>query len=111
MYNNGTTDRIRPEIKDGEKFIYLGYVYVKAEGRKQLEHRFVVEKSLGRKLYPGESVHHRNGDRTDNRLENLELWSTSHPSGQRISDKLTWAREILSLYSDLEGMCLLQSSA
>lgn len=34
----------------------------------------------------------------DNRLENLELWSSSQPSGQRVKDKVQWAIEILSLY-------------
>jgi len=57
-----------------------------------------MEQHLGRALLPEESVHHINGVRHDNRLENLELWSSSHPAGQRVSDKVAWAREILALY-------------
>ena len=45
-----------------------------------------MEEKLGRKLVKGESVHHINGVRDDNRPENLELWITFQPYGQRASD-------------------------
>jgi hypothetical protein len=63
-----------------------------------LEHREVVAQQLGRALLPDENVHHKNGDRADNSLENLELWTTSQPSGQRVEDKLKWAKEFIALY-------------
>lgn len=81
----------------GGRTVQRGYVKVyapehhslagRATTRKYVfEHRIVMEQKLGRNLLPHETVHHMNGDRSDNRPENLELWATSQPSGQRITD-------------------------
>lgn len=63
------------------------------------EHRYVMSEHLGRPLLPHENVHHINGDRLDNRLANLELWSKSQPAGQRVEDKIAWATELLRTYA------------
>jgi len=93
-----TEDLPRFRRRDGEGHFIQGYWRSSKDGLRLLEHRRVMSEFLGRSLLADETVHHLNGNRSDNRLENLELWSTSQPPGQRVVDKIQWAKEILSRY-------------
>ncbi len=85
---------------DGYVFLSGYSFHLNANKAGQIaEHRLVMSQSLGRPLHGTENVHHRNGIRHDNRLENLELWDTSQPKGQRIQDKIDHAVSTLEVYA------------
>lgn len=84
--------------KGGRSQSKSGYIIISVKGRTVAEHVYLMEQKIGRRLYEGESVHHKNGIRNDNNIDNLELWASNHPSGQRVDDLVKWAKELLNLY-------------
>ena len=64
------------------------------------EHQLIMSNKLKRPLQKQETIHHKNGIRSDNRIQNLELWSNHHPRGQKIEDLVKFAKEILKLYGE-----------
>ena len=77
-----------PKGKVGGDGLYVdsqGYtqIYIDSNRRHVKLHRHIMEQRLGRQLKPFEHVHHINGERSDNRIDNLEVWVVRHPAGYR----------------------------
>jgi hypothetical protein len=75
-----------------------GHPRTHAKNNYVFEHILVMERHLNRLLEKDENIHHINGVRDDNRIENLEIWVKPQPSGIRASDAIIWAKEIIKRY-------------
>ena len=109
---DGDEDRPLDERRDGKnrslpigtvrpmgEYLAVKVADVKNGNNWRPQHRVIMAEKLGRPLRRGEIVHHINGVKDDNRLENLELWvARGHPNGSRVEDAVAWAKTVLRRY-------------
>lgn len=86
------------KMKDGYKQLLLKDHPNSAKSGYVMEHVVFMAEKIGRPLRKGETVHHKNGIRDDNRIENLELWVNTIRFGQRLDDRLNHCKEFLEQY-------------
>ena len=107
LFHSPVYSLIEPGYQLGGRLEHKGYIRVYVPSHPHAttngyayEHVVIMCEKLGRNLRSHENVHHINGDKKDNKPENLELWSTYQPYGQRIKDKLQWAYKIIEMYGN-----------
>jgi hypothetical protein len=75
--------------KDGYILVRIGTISKDAKGaRYMLQHRIIMEEKLGRKLLRTEIVHHKNGNKSDNRIKNLEVITQSQHAAEHYSERI-----------------------
>ena len=97
IINNKTNRELKPILGN------VGYYQVSLCNSGKIKnvsiHRLVASAFLSNDENKRE-VNHINGIKTDNRIENLELWDTSQPSGQRVEDKIKYYSDLIKKYKD-----------
>lgn len=84
LHSNGVEIRKAIDYRPFGNIEKSGYIRTRrgGNGKKRLAHHLVVEEHLGRFLCPGETVHHIDGNRANNLLDNLQLRNSAHGPGQ-----------------------------
>ena len=80
------------------------YKKIKVDGICIDEHRFIMEQCLGRQLSRDEVVHHKNGDKRDNRIENLEVMLLSDHSRFHMAGNIKSPSTVKKLSNSMTGV-------
>lgn len=80
------------------------YKAIKVDGKKVDEHRYIMEQAVGRKLCKNEVVHHINGDKTDNRLCNLEIMDRAEHSREHMKNRTLKEETKQKISKSLKGI-------
>lgn len=96
--SHNSNSHSKPITKEHRKTYINDNGYACFVNSNKLVHRWVMEKAIGRRLGYGEVIHHINGDKLNNRIENLKLFSSQIEHEQYHQEHLknygSWYEEI-----------------